>query len=58
MDGLSGLGNGTYTNTGSDFSDGMGSGMDYNGKRFIGGTSTPNTALRPRPVGGNVPPAG
>ncbi|UZT99835.1 hypothetical protein ODZ84_09845 [Chryseobacterium fluminis] len=49
MDGLSGLGNGTYTNTGSGFSDGMGSGMDYNGKRFIGGTSTPNTALGPRP---------
>ncbi|UZT99829.1 hypothetical protein ODZ84_09800 [Chryseobacterium fluminis] len=49
MDGLSGLGSGTNTNTGSGFSDGMGSGMDYNEKRFVGGASTPNTALGPRP---------
>ncbi len=49
MDGLSGLGSGIYTNTGNGFSDGMGSGMDYNGKRFVGGASTPNTALGPRP---------
>ena len=49
MDGLSGVGSGTYSNTGSGFSDGMGSGMDYNGKRFIGGASAPNTALGPGP---------